>query len=107
MTRRSPAELDRRTLLGAAATLPLVGSGASAADRALPHPTGFDALVHATMRDFQIPGMTIGYGRGEAHRVRGYGFADLENGVPATSLSAYRYASVQKPMTAVAVLQQV
>jgi len=86
----------------------LAGSGvASAAERALPDPAGFDALVRATMRDLQIPGMTIGYGRGGAQWVRGYGFADLENGVPATPLSAYRYASVQKPMTAVAVLQQV
>jgi len=108
MTKRFSTGLDRRTLLGAAATLPLVGSSvASAANRALPHPAGFDELVHATMHDLQIPGMTIGYGRSEAHWVRGYGFADLENGVPATPLSAYRYASVQKPMTAVAVLQQV
>src|SRR5690349_5791603 len=106
MTRRTG--LNRRTLLGAAATLPLAGSEiASAAAPALPHMAGFEELVHATMRDLQIPGITIGYGRGEAHWVRGYGFADLENGVPATSLSAYRYASVQKPMTAVAVLQLV
>jgi CubicO group peptidase (beta-lactamase class C family) len=35
---------------------------------------------------------------------KGYGFADLENQVPAISLSAYRLASITKPMTAVGVL---
>lgn len=108
MIKRPPVELDRRTLLSIAAALPVVGSDvASANDRALAQPAGFDELVHATMRDQQIPGMTIGYGRREALWIQGYGFADLENNVPATPLSAYRYASVQKPMTAVAVLQQV
>jgi len=35
----------------------------------------------------------------------GYGFSDLENFVPAKSTTAYRLASISKPLTAVAVLQ--
>ncbi|MCI0707070.1 MAG: serine hydrolase [Ignavibacteriae bacterium] len=38
---------------------------------------------------------------------KGFGYADLENKVPATEHSAYRLASVTKPMTAVAILQLV
>ena len=67
----------------------------------------FEHTVRATMASQAIPGFTVGYARGGSQWVRGYGLADIENGVPATVESAYRYASVQKPMTAVAVLQMV
>ncbi|MFN2442038.1 MAG: serine hydrolase [Thermoanaerobaculia bacterium] len=36
---------------------------------------------------------------------RGFGLADVENGVPASEKSSYRMASVTKPMTAVAALR--
>ena len=35
----------------------------------------------------------------------GYGMADLENSVPATSATLFRLASVSKPITATAILQ--
>ena len=65
----------------------------------------FDGWVAGRMAMEQMPGMTIGFARGEVEWVKGYGYADLENHVPATALSSYRLASVTKPMTAVAVLQ--
>lgn len=51
------------------------------------------------------PAITAGYARAACVWSSGFGQADVENAVPATSDTAYRYASVQKSMTAVAVLQ--
>lgn len=103
--------LGRRDILGAAAALPLLAIEAAPAMAAAATPgpalAGFERQVRATMAAQAIPGMTAGFARGPAQWVRGYGYADLENHVPATAKSAYRYASVQKPMTAVAVLQLV
>jgi serine beta-lactamase-like protein LACTB len=38
---------------------------------------------------------------------RGFGFADIENAVPATSRTMYRLASITKPITATAIMQLV
>ena len=53
-----------------------------------------------------IPGLSLAIV--EAGTVRyeaGFGFADVENGVPARPETVYRLASVSKPMTATAVLK--
>ncbi len=65
----------------------------------------FDGWVAQRMSAQRIPGVTVGFSQGEVEWVKGYGYADLENRVPATARSSYRLASVTKPMTAVAVLQ--
>jgi len=67
----------------------------------------FDGWVASRMAMERMPGMTIGFTRGDVEWVQGYGYADLENQVPATAVSSYRLASVTKPMTAVAILQLV
>ena len=67
--------------------------------------TAFEAFVRQRIKQEQIPALTIGFVRDDAMWVRAFGYADLENEVPATADSAYRLASVQKSMTAVAVLQ--
>ncbi|MBB5608954.1 serine hydrolase domain-containing protein [Janthinobacterium sp. S3M3] len=67
----------------------------------------FDGWVASRMAMERMPGMTIGFTRGGVEWVQGYGYADLENQVPATAVSSYRLASVTKPMTAVAILQLV
>lgn len=67
----------------------------------------FEADVRAEMLRSGIPGLTIGFVKDDFVWVRGFGFSDVENHTPATADSAYRYASVQKSMTAVAVLQLV
>ena len=51
------------------------------------------------------PGVTVGFVEGGATWVKGFGYADVENKTPMKAESAYRLASVTKPMTAVAVLQ--
>jgi CubicO group peptidase (beta-lactamase class C family) len=59
------------------------------------------------MVKYDVPGLTIGFVKDGQMWVRGFGLADVENRVAATDSSAYRLASVQKSMTAVAVLQLV
>lgn len=53
----------------------------------------------------KVPGISVGFIKDGVMWTKGYGFADLENRSPAKSESIYRMASVNKPMTAVAVLQ--
>lgn len=64
----------------------------------------FDRFVSAEMAARNIPGLSIGYARDGVIWAKGYGFADLENRVPARADSSYRLASVTKPMTAAAIL---
>jgi CubicO group peptidase (beta-lactamase class C family) len=65
----------------------------------------FKEFVRASMQGDRIPGMTVGFTWGEDTWVEGFGFADLENKVPAKPESAYRLASVTKSMTGEAIVQ--
>ena len=67
----------------------------------------FDDFVARQMKFDKTPGLTIGFIKDNFVWVKGYGFADLENKVPAKPESAYRLASVTKPMTALAIMQLV
>lgn len=65
----------------------------------------YEQFVEATMRAQQITGLSVAIVHGDFRWSRGFGFADVENEVPARADSSYRMASVTKPMTAVAVLK--
>lgn len=67
----------------------------------------FEEFVRKQMALDQTVGLTIGFMKDDFVWVKGYGSADLENKVPAGPESAYRLASVTKPMTAVAIMQLV
>lgn len=67
----------------------------------------FDDFVARQMKFDKTPDLTIGFIKDGFVWVKGYGFADLENKVPANPDSAYRLASVSKSMTAVAIMQLV
>ena len=67
----------------------------------------FDEFAKKQMALDKTVGMTIGFMKDDFVWVKGYGYADLENKAPAHAESAYRLASVTKPMTALAVLQLV
>jgi len=82
--------------------LPLAGVGEHDAEI-----EAFRAFARARMEIDGTPGMSIGFRKGEFRWVEGFGFADVENRVPAKAESAYRLASVTKPMTAAAVLELV
>lgn len=58
------------------------------------------------MVEEQIPGLSVAVVSGGKLRwSSGYGLADVENRVPARADTVYRWASVSKPVTAVAVMQ--
>jgi CubicO group peptidase (beta-lactamase class C family) len=65
-----------------------------------------EKLVAQEMSRQNMPGISIAVAvGGELIWSAGYGFADLENFVPAKPLTMYRLASVSKPITAVSILQ--
>ena len=72
---------------------------------------GYDAEI-AQLREYMsenlrldpVPAISIGFYKDGFIWAAGFGMADLENRVPATAESAYRLASVTKPMTAIALL---
>lgn len=64
-----------------------------------------ERVVGDVMRKHHIPGLVIGYVLGDCSWTRAFGLADVENGTPMRVDASFRLASVQKSMTAVAVLQ--
>src|SRR5207244_3135366 len=63
--------------------------------------------VREEMERQHIPGLSVAVAVGG--RIRwsaGFGLADLEQAVPARPATIYRLASISKPITAVAILQQ-
>lgn len=67
--------------------------------------TSLEGLIRATMRRQGIVGMSVAVRSNGRRWEAGFGLADVENEVRATPLTVYRFASISKPMTAVAVLQ--
>ena len=109
----------RKSLSLAAAAVLLCGvvasapRGAGAQAPAAPTPLdayaerlrAFEEFVAAGMKRDRIPGMTVGFSLDDHTWVKGFGYADLENKVPAAAESAYRLASITKSFTGEAVVQ--
>lgn len=66
-----------------------------------------EEFVQRQMKADGTIGLSVGIMKDDFIWTKGYGFADLENKVPAKAESAYRLASITKPMTAVGVLHLV
>ena len=81
------------------------GAQARPADAYAARLRAFEEFVAAGMKSDRIPGMTIGFSAGDYTWVKGFGYADLENKVPATAESVYRLASITKSITGEAVVQ--
>lgn len=65
-----------------------------------------EKLISSKMSKESIPGLSMAIAKdGKIIWSNGYGTADLENFVPAKATTAYRSASVGKPITAIAVMQ--
>jgi len=65
-----------------------------------------EAAVSKFMAAKHIPGVSVAVvEKGQFVWSSGFGMADLENFVPATSSTLYRLASISKPLTAVAAMQ--
>ncbi len=65
----------------------------------------FEAFVSEQMFFDRMPGLSVGFIKDDFTWTRGFGYADLENKVPAKAESSYRLASITKTITAIAVLQ--
>jgi CubicO group peptidase (beta-lactamase class C family) len=67
---------------------------------------GVHRAVTRTMAKQKIPGLSVAVvTNGSLRWSAGYGLADVENQVPARAGTIYRWASISKPVTAVAVIQ--
>ena len=64
----------------------------------------YERFVGERMAYDRIPGLSVGFIKGDYSWARGFGWADIENNVPAKAESAYRLASITKTVTAVSVL---
>jgi len=67
----------------------------------------FERFVAERMAYDRIPGLSVGFIKGDSSWARGFGWADVENQSPAEPESSYRLASISKTITAVAVLKLV
>lgn len=64
--------------------------------------------AHATLAEGPVAAVSIGVKRGnDLLLAKGYGQADIENGVPATAETVYRIGSITKQFTVAAVMQLV
>ena len=71
-------------------------------------PARIDSLAAAALRNGPVAGLSIAVVKGRDTVVmKGYGFADLENDVPATPQTVYRIGSITKQFTSAAVMQLV
>jgi len=67
-----------------------------------------DSLVEAARVELELPGVSIVLLQGDSVLLgRGYGFADVENGVPATEHTVYGIGSLSKQFAAAAVMRLV
>ena len=67
-----------------------------------------DATIQKTMRRQDLVGISVALFReGKIIYVKGFGFADKERKIPADGATKYRWASISKPMTAIAAMQLV
>ncbi len=88
---------------------PAFGRPAGALQEEAPQPyanaiQAYERFVAERMAYDRIPGLSVGFILGDLSWARGFGWADIENSVPAKAESAYRLASITKTMTAAAVL---
>ena len=65
----------------------------------------FESFIEERMAFDRVPGMSVALFKDGGFWAKGFGYADLENRVPAAAESSYRLASISKTITAVAVLQ--
>src|SRR4051794_544540 len=65
----------------------------------------FETFAEKQLASAHMAGLSVAVMKDDFVWSHGFGFADVENRIPATAESSYRLASVTKPMTAVAVLK--
>src|SRR5438874_4386259 len=104
LSARSGSTLSTRTL----AVFFLLATSAAAENGNLPsyQKTQIETAVSNFMAAQSIPGTTVAIvENGEFVWSQGFGMADLENSIPATSQTLYRLASISKPLSAIGAMQ--
>ena len=106
-----------RALLSPFATIPILVSafgvaspirGSAQSPKASALATAIDSIVQSALKEGPVAGISVEVIKGgTVITARGYGSADLENGVPATPQTVYRIGSITKQFTAAAILQLV
>ncbi len=92
-------------MLGSACTLTFDGGDGAVVSAADDLASRIDPIVEAAMEASRIPGISVGIMQGDdVVLAKGYGFADVENQVPATENTVYRIGSVTKQFTAAAIM---
>ncbi len=67
-----------------------------------------DRLMASYVSEHRVPGLSLAVSdRGRVVFTQGYGFADVENSVPASADTVYRIASISKSVTATAAMKLV
>ena len=70
--------------------------------------SAIESITSKFMADTHVPGVSVGIVEsGEYEWAAGFGFADLENKVPASEHTLFRLASISKPLSAVGAMQLV
>jgi D-alanyl-D-alanine carboxypeptidase len=92
---------------GTASTGTRGGTGSGSADQAA-LAARIDSLVVAFRADERIPGLSVAVVRGaDTLLYKGYGLANVEDSVPATTATVYRIGSITKQFTASGILRLV
>jgi CubicO group peptidase (beta-lactamase class C family) len=110
MTRLTSAALLAATLIATAAASGGLNAAAVQDNAGLPAAASAEltAFIERGMAQAKVPGLSLAIGyRGQIVYSRGFGSADLEHGVPVKTTTAFRTASLAKPITATAVMQLV
>jgi CubicO group peptidase (beta-lactamase class C family) len=95
-----------KTLLFLLLLAPLTTAAVAAPPLSAARQQEIEKIISQEMARQNMPGLSVAVAvGGELAWSTGYGLADLENFVPAKSLTMYRLASISKPITAVAVMQ--
>jgi CubicO group peptidase (beta-lactamase class C family) len=104
----STAVRHRLRMVFTGALIVLLAIGASAARAQTPNLPAFERQVEADRNALKIPGLSIIVIQdGEVLWARGFGYADVEQRIPATPDTLYHIASLTKTFTAILVLQRV
>jgi CubicO group peptidase (beta-lactamase class C family) len=107
-TARRATSLRRVALVLAAVALLILPAGARAAKLERDRVAAIERVLTAWMTKHGVPGLSVAVAReGEVVWSAGYGFADVENSVPAKAGTMYRTASMGKSLTAAAAMRLV
>jgi CubicO group peptidase (beta-lactamase class C family) len=92
----------------AIASVQMVLADVPASGREYPGLEPFDQLMISLLNRWRIPGGALAVSRNKHVLLsRGYGYADLERGMPVVPENLFRMASLTKPITSVAIMKLV